>query len=282
MNRSPEKSSQRLSIASFGAGNMARALYTQMAVQRSDLNFHLFTPSHTSAQLLAKELNELSERSTSAYDNLSQLPSCDLYILACKPQQLKDLVDLLKQNKLTLRKDSVVISLLAGTSVKTISELLEHDKVVRVMPNTPVQCGRGVNLLYSSSALEASERQLVAEVFSAGAKVYTLESEQRLDDLTVIAGSGPGYIFEFARIFQSYLESSGLDSESSKEMVSEVFLGTALLMTQSETSFEDLRNQVTSKRGVTEAALDSFKKDNLENIFADGLKAARKRIDQLK
>ena len=97
-----------------------------------------------------------------AHSQISDIPNCDVYLIACKPQQFAELANDLKQN---LSENSLVVSVLAGTSVKTIQTGLNVSKVVRVMPNTPTLVGAGASALYFSNEVEQVDQDIVSNLF---------------------------------------------------------------------------------------------------------------------
>jgi pyrroline-5-carboxylate reductase len=250
-------------LISFGAGNMAQALIPPLAV---DFKVKAYTPTKTRAKELARLTNG---------DVLESLDSldADVYFVCCKPQQFDELASQLK-NKLS--RDALVVSLLAGTTLKTIKEKLNHQKVLRLMPNTPSQFGHGVTLFYSDQQYTD-----FIELLKKSNLMVEMNSEDQLDRVTAITGSGPAYLFEFGRIFYNALLEMEIDAHAAKEMVAELFLGSATMMKEREQDFETLREQVTSKGGVTYEALKVFKEAGLSDITNKALKANYLRSQEL-
>lgn len=263
-----------MNILSIGAGNMAKALIAPLA-QLKDVSLTFYSPSGASAQKLAEEF------SCHACSSLGEgLSSSDYCFLACKPQHLEALS---KEVEGIIQDNTVVISLLAGKTLEGLQKSLKHEKVVRVMPNTPSFVGKGVSLLLSSKALSEKQNADVLAILGHTSKVVSLENEDLFDRVTTVTGSGPAYLFEFARIFKKYLQKHGLDSDQSRELVTELFLGSSLLMESEEKEdFETLRENVTSKKGMTFEALETFKREKIEETFHRALDAAYDRAQELK
>ena len=112
-------------------------------------------------------------------------------------------------------------------------------------------------------------------------EVFEVISEEDLDFLTPINGSAPAYIFEIARIFEDIMQKKGFSQAFSQKLISQTFLGAGVLLNNSKDSAEKLRNNVTSKGGVTEAALKALRENKLEEIFSEALDQARKRNEEL-
>ncbi len=260
------------SLLSFGCGNMAQAIIEGMYKEKSPLDYFLYTPSNTKAVSLARAVHGTH------VDNLSTLPSCDFYMLSCKPQQLGDLAQKIKGK---LNPNAVVISILAGTTTETIKKELSIDKVLRVMPNTPSLVGAGVNAFYFSDEVLREERDFLTKLFESFSKVFTFDKESEIDVITGFSGSGPAYIFEFSRVLIEKMISMGIDREVATEMIKWTFYGSSKLQLESSDTSEELRNKVTSKKGVTFEALEVFKNSNFEKMVDTALDAAYNRSVEL-
>jgi pyrroline-5-carboxylate reductase len=261
----------------LGCGNMAQAMvlgfFDKTKNDKPKFNFSFYTPSQTKAQSLARKTGGTH------LPTITQLDQYDVILLACKPQQFFELSVELK-NK--IKKSAVVISILAGVSVQKLEESLQHSKIIRIMPNTPSLIGEGSNLVYFNSNVASEDREDVLYFLSAKFQPHVFKSEDEIDKITGVIASGPAYIFEFARLFSNYLhEKCNLNQELSNKLTQELFLGSVHLMNSSDKSFEDLRNQVTSKGGVTFAALESFREDKLQFIFETAFAKAYLRTREL-
>jgi pyrroline-5-carboxylate reductase len=250
-------------LISFGAGNMAQALIPPLA---SSYEIHAYSPSGKSAKILAEK------SSGQVQENLKSIDA-DLYFICCKPQQFSDLALKLKGK---LSKDALVVSILAGTTVDTLADSLGHSNILRLMPNTPSQFGHGVTLFYGEKNVD----DFIGEMKKSNLMIM-MKSEDQLDKVTAVTGSGPAYLFEFGRIMMEELKAMGLDECSSREMIAELFLGSSTMMKNREESFETLRNQVTSKGGVTFEALKVFTEAGLEKMTHEALVANYNRSKEL-
>ena len=259
-------------LLSFGCGNMANAIIQGLYNSQADLSYTLFTPSQTKAvslsQIVAGEV----------LTSLNKIPSSNYFMISCKPQQLEELA---KDIKSKLNEDSIIISILAGTTVETLQKLLGVQKVLRVMPNTPILVGAGVNAFYFSKEVSKSERQELIELFSKFSKVFTFESELEIDKITGFSGSGPAYLFEFSRLLTEKMISMGIEEQIATDMIKWTIYGSAKLQLDSNDSSERLRENVTSKNGVTYEALEVFKKMDFKNMVDNALDAAYNRSIEL-
>lgn len=237
------------SLSFFGCGNMAQAIAKGIYHNRKDLNIYTYTPSYLRAESLANEV------SGKAYKSISQIPGSDLYVLGCKPQQI---VTLAEEAKNYIPKESIILSLLAATSTDYLSELFESSNIVRTMPNTPILVGAGFTAFYFSKNIAKSKRDNILEIFSHASVVHEFSEENQLDLITPFSGSGPAFIFELANLLSEKARSLGIEKEIAYKAIVETIYGSALMMKTSTDNPETLRNNVTSKKGVTYEALKIF------------------------
>ncbi len=258
----------KIKIGVFGCGNMGRALVLGMRARFKNAEFYLYTPSKFKAEALALEVGG------KVIDKVEEMPK-DLtwYLLGFKPQSLTDF-------HFDFLPDSKIISVLAGVNTTKLTSKFKTNKIARLMPNTPSSIGEGANLLFLNSFFStADEENLFSLLFSTG-RLFKMETEADLDLTTAFSGSGPALIFELARIFEAELTKMTNGRVPAKEIITQTFLGSANLM-KSDLTFEELRTQVTSKKGVTYEALEVLKKNVLQDIFSEAFMAAYKRTLEL-
>ncbi len=248
-------------LMTLGAGNMASALLFPM--RNSLEGFYAFTPSVTKAAELAKTMGGKCIETFDRYPK-----DVDFLFLAFKPQQFDQASNELLE-KAKIKESTVIVSMLAGTPLEVLKEKFNSDRVVRIMPNTPCTTGKGVILTLFGAGVNDEEKKELLFLLNTAGMTHDCESEDQFDAITAVTGSGPAYIFEYARQMASYLESIGV--KETKDLVAQLFLGTSKLMTDSPLDFETLRNNVTSKKGVTYEALESFKADKWEELTHRGL-----------
>lgn len=255
-------------IAVIGCGNMATAIVKGFSKKDSSINFLTYTPSFTRAKNLAEEVNGR------AVKRLIDLSEAGTIVLACKPQQLEDLVTSIDNSGLDL-EDKHIISILAATPIEVIRKKLGVSRVTRVMPNSPSLIGMGMSLVLHDESVTTRERSLVDNFFSSCGEVALMPSETIFDQVTTVSGSGPAYVFLFAQTMVEKLLSWGLEEEKAKEIVLQLFRGSSELMVdQSDLSIEDLISNVTSKAGVTIEAVNSYKESGISKTTSTALDAA--------
>ena len=205
----------------------------------------------------------------------------DVILLAVKPQDLPEVGSELKSN--SEKKEQTIISILAGTPIQKIKEAVgPRARVVRAMPNLGAKVGEAITALTTEVGAihELPLLQLAEKIFSGCGKTVILK-EKFFDLVTAISGSGPAYFFLLMELLAKEAEKEGLPEKVARELAVQTAVGAGLLAKRSEFSPEELKKQVTSKGGTTEAALKVFEKEGLAGIVSRGLRAALERGKEL-
>ena len=260
-----------MKIAVLGCGTMSSALIISMKKFDNQLKVWTYTPSKFRAEALAKKTNG------NVLEDTKDLSSFDLIFLGCKPQQFETLC----QQVEGLHDQQTIISILAGTSITTMIDMLKVRSIFRIMPNTPCLIGHGVNIVSTSPHILSKHKFYLTELFKAISYLFVVEQEEDIDKITPISGSGPALLFELARLMELNLKEQNIPPDLAKNIVIHTFLGSAKLMEQANKPFEHLREEVTSKKGVTYEALEELKQSNLEDIIRSALNRARQKVYEL-
>lgn len=261
-------------IGIIGCGNMAQAIVKGYHQSDSRVKFLTYTPSTTRAKELAKQVNG---KFTETLDDFARV---ETIVIACKPQQFKELAQNLSHIDLSQKH---IISIMAAVSFEQIEQQLKTKKVTRVMPNTPALLGKGVSLVLHGADVNSTQRDLVQSFFSSCGLVAQMENETQFDQVTVVSGSGPAYVFYFAKTMCDQLEKWGLEPKLAKEVVINLFSGSSELMNErKELNLSELIDQVTSKGGVTIEAIKSYQQDRLDLLTQNALDKAYLRSQELK
>lgn len=259
-------------LAILGCGNMGSAIADGLSGKASDFAIRLYDPTPEKSSTLARKTGGKEVSS------MAELETCDTFLIACKPQHFGDLAENLKP---VLTPEKVVVSIMAGISSATLAARLGVPKIARVMPNTPCLVREGVAAIYFSETLNRSEKESIEKIFLPIARVFRFHSDREIDIATALTGSGPAYFFEIARVLADSATALGLNAADAEAMTKQLIRGSATLMLQSKDSLEILRDNVTSKGGTTQAALETFQKLGLEKTLQAGLEAAFKRAQEL-
>ncbi|MCJ8189778.1 pyrroline-5-carboxylate reductase family protein [Sphingomicrobium aestuariivivum] len=182
----------------------------------------------------------------------------DALIVAVKPQMMEDV---LPPYANLLRPGAFALSIAAGVPTSRISRLLGDLPVARVMPNLPAACGQGMSAVFAQEGITASQKILVGKLVSATGEIAWLEEEGRIDMFTALAGSGPGYVFEIMRALQEIAQARGFTPAEARQIAVETVAGAGELARRDPRSLEQLRNDVTSPGGTTDAGLTVLRRD---------------------
>ncbi len=202
-------------------------------------------------------------------------------MLAVKPQSM-DMA--LGEIPAAIRKQSpLYISVAAGRTLGYFTDRLgEHAAVIRAMPNTPALIGRGITVLCANAGVNHAQKHEAASLLKAVGSVVWLQDESKMDAVTALSGSGPAYVFYFLDALVGAAVKLGLDSDMARQLAIETLGGSAALAEQSGRPFEQLRRDVTSPGGTTEAALTILtQRDVFTSLIDETLAAAAKRAKEL-
>jgi pyrroline-5-carboxylate reductase len=202
----------------------------------------------------------------------------DLLMLAVKPQMMEDVLATVKPH---LQAKTLVVSIAAGTSIKTIQDGLGSDaRVIRVMPNTPALAQAGAAGIAPSENCTEEDVAAAKTIFEA-VGIAEIVSEKDIDAVTALSGSGPAYFFAFVEALVKGATAEGLDEGVARRLAAQTLYGAGCLLHASGEAPEDLRRKVTSPGGTTEAALNQFQQDGLDSVVAAAVRAAAERGREL-
>jgi pyrroline-5-carboxylate reductase len=212
-------------------------------------------------------------------DAVKSLPDENSIIVLCvKPQRLKGVLAELKG---IVKPTQLVISIIAGATIKTISTALENSLVVRTMPNTPSQIGQGMTAWTCSEKVSAEQKAQVKLLLSALGKELYVETENQIDMATSLSATGPTYIFMLMEALTDAGVHLGFSREMSKELVQQTMLGSTLFAIESHKHPAELRNMVTSPGGTSAAAIYEMEKGSMRTVLSKAVYAAYKRAVEL-
>jgi pyrroline-5-carboxylate reductase len=266
-------------IAFIGSGAMAGAMISGLVHKK------LADPRRVlAADVLQNRLDELSEEyGIQPYtDNAEAASQADVVVLSVKPQYL-DVV--LEQLVGSIKEDTLVLSIVAGARMQKISEGLEHDLVVRSMPNTPAQIGEGITVWMPSPSVSEEQKEIAATVFGAFGDEIMVEKEHYLDMATALSGSGPAYVFLFMEAMIDAGVHIGFPRRVAEQLALQTIKGSVLYYQKANQNDEvhvaALRNQVTSPGGTTAEALHQLEKAGFRAAISQAIWAAYQRSVEL-
>lgn len=203
----------------------------------------------------------------------------DLVILAVKPQILDEVLAEVKER---IPAGVPVLSIAAGKPLSALQSVLPaNHPVIRTMPNTPAAVGAGITALYEENCT-TEHKQMVSTLFGAVGQSLWLEEESLMDAVTAISGSGPAYLYYVVEALAQSAYNIDLSKENSKLLARQTIIGAArLLEAQPDIAPGQLRQNVTSSGGTTQAALDVLMAGEFQDILTKAVTAARDRAKEL-
>ncbi|MGB0477986.1 MAG: pyrroline-5-carboxylate reductase [Parvibaculales bacterium] len=202
-------------------------------------------------------------------------------ILAVKPQLA---VEVLPPIALLAAPETLVVSLMAGVSINTMSDLLGGEAVfVRTMPNTPAAMGEGMTALYASSGTQDAQKETAQALLAAVGQTVWLDNEKSIDAVTAISGSGPAYVFHMVEALAAAAVNLGLPQDMAGQLAAQTVIGSAAMLRDEVADPRQLRVNVTSPGGTTEAALDVLMGDmgGMVDLMRRASQAAAARAGEL-
>ena len=262
-------------IAIIGVGNMGKAIVSGLLAQQSiDPTNLLVSDRHP------ESLAHLKSRGVViCKTNKEAVQQADVILLAVKPQSFPTLLQELRG---VVSENQLIVSIAAGITIQSIKHSLSDSQpVVRVMPNLCAGVGESMSVWSTSREVSKEQSTLAQELLhSIGEEAYLVE-EKLIDAATAISGSGPAYVFYLTELLAQSAVQLGLPEKTARLLARQTIIGSAKVLGQSDKSAKELRLQVTSKGGTTEAAFEKFEESNLKKVFSHGIKAAYARAKQL-
>jgi pyrroline-5-carboxylate reductase len=262
-------------IAFIGGGNMARALigglrnagYPAQQIRVAD-------PGAAARERVAAQFGvEVTS------ENRTAVNGCETVVLAVKPQVMPDVLGDLKE---TLAPETLVISVAAGVTLKTLrAGLGDRVQLVRAMPNTPALYGAGMTGMVAADGLNTDAAGRAEAILKSAGEVVWLDDEALMDVVTAVSGSGPAYFFALAERLAEAGERAGLDPDVAARLASQTARGAGVMLTESGEPAGRLREQVTSPGGTTAAALSVLEAADFAQLVDDAVTAAVRRGREL-
>jgi pyrroline-5-carboxylate reductase len=229
-----------------------------------------------SARALAERGVEVRNLEDDAGANQWALDEADIIILGVKPHYL---LGLLREVAPHAPESAVMVSIAAGITVEHMEQLWAG-ALIRTMPNTPSQVGKGVTGLSAGSQVTEDQLKAVTRVFETVGSVLQVD-ESSLNALSTFSGSGPAFVYFFIERFMEVALEHGFTPEQATTMVQGTFAGAMELLEHSGKTPQELREAVTSPGGTTQAALEVYRAADLGAIIREASAAAIARAEEM-
>jgi pyrroline-5-carboxylate reductase len=262
-------------VGFIGGGNMARALIGGLiAAGQPPASIAASEPDAARREELAAEF-----AITVSADNGEVAARSDLLVLAVKPQVLSAVCQGLRGS---LGRVGLIVSIAAGVPTRALRKWLATDRpLVRAMPNTPALIGAGVSGLYAGPECDAEARARADRLLAAVGETVWIADEPAMDVVTAVSGSGPAYFLRLCEALEEAAVAEGLERQSARRLILATALGAARLARETPRAPSELRAQVTSPGGTTEAALSVLSEGGWDALIAGAVAAATRRGRQL-
>jgi len=262
-------------IATIGSGVMAEAMIAGL------LRAKLVEPqqviaSHPRHERRDELVRTYGVRAVEA--NGAAVEAADVVVLAVKPQMLRrvghDLAGSISEGKL-------VISIIAGASTTALANALRHRQIVRSMPNTPAQLGRGMTVWYATPEVTETQRDQSRVLLGALGEQLQVDDEKLVAMATAVSGTGPTYVFLVMEALIDAAVHLGFPRHVAHDLVIETLEGSTLFAKSSGLHPAQLRNMVTSPGGTSAAALHELESGRLRTVLSEAVWAAYRRTEEL-
>lgn len=261
-------------IGFIGAGNMGAAILKGISGSSFADKVSLYAADPDSTKLDA-----LAEYGVTPVPDAAGIVSeCKYIFLAIKPQMFEEVLGSIGH---LVTPDKVIVSIAAGITGEYIKSMTIPDaKVVLVMPNTPLLLGEGASALAAVEPVSDEEFGLVCDIFASCGKIAVLPKD-KMKEIIAVNGSGPAFVYLFAKGFIDYGNSVGIPEDVSKELFCQTLVGAAKMITDSGNSIDELIKMVSSPGGTTLKGLDELYSGNLTGIVENCCKACTQRAYEL-
>jgi len=258
-------------ISFIGGGTMAEAMIRGM------VNQQVVAPTQIIAagprQVRGEKLEKLYGIHVTC-DNAQAAEAGDVVVLSIKPQMLPAVMPEIRGH---LRRQNLLLSIIAGAPIKKLADGIAHAAVIRAMPNTPGQIGQGISVWTDTAEVSDLHRQQAQAILGSFGEEIFVEDERYLDMATALSGSGPAYVFMVMEAMIDAGVHMGFSRRVARQLVFQTIRGSVAFAEQSGLHEAELRNQVTSPGGTTAEALYHMDKGGLRTVISRGIWAAFQR-----
>ena len=262
---------ENMTVAFIGSGAMGEAMMKGM------LNKKLVSPQQIiAADVHEPRVRELAERYgvRATTSNVEAAQSADILVLSIKPQVLSQVMPEMRRATHSVK---LILSIIAGQTIRTIVDGFANSSVVRSMPNTPAQIGQGITVWTATPEVPAAQRQQAEALLGALGEQLYVDDERYLDMATALSGTGPAYVFMFMEALIDGGVHMGFSRRDAERLVLQTMRGSVEYAAASGLHPAQLRNQVTSPGGTSAEAIYYLEKGGLRTMISRAIWAAYQR-----
>jgi pyrroline-5-carboxylate reductase len=267
---------RRMKIAFIGGGEIAEAIIKGMLRDKKVLPRDIIV-----SDIDARRLHYLQQKYKvkEAGENSAAADEGEVVVLAVKPQ---DMDKVMEEIKGSVKEEKLFISIAAGVDLSTLCRGLEHNVVVRAIPNLTAQVGKGITMWTATPNATEDQRERAKRVFATLGEEIFVSEERFIDMATAVSASGPAFIL---LILESLTEAAvriGLPREMGRRLVTRTTIGTAYLVEESGVHPATLRNKITSPGGTTAEGLLCLEEGGLRALLIKAVSASFNKAKQRK
>jgi pyrroline-5-carboxylate reductase len=266
---------QGLTIATVGTGVMAEAMIAGL-LNDDRVRPECLVASHPRPDRRGQLAGAYGIRTVES--NVEAVQGADLVVLAIKPQML---LRVGRELKGQLRQGQLVISIIAGVTTRALGNVLGHRQIVRSMPNTPAQLGKGMTVWYATPEVDEAQRAQAKELLRSLGVELEVDDERFVAMATAVSGTGPTYVFLVMEALIDAAVHLGFPRHVAHDLVIETLEGSTLFAKASGKHPAELRNMVTSPGGTSAAALHELESGRLRTVLSEAVWAAYRRTEEL-
>lgn len=263
-------------IAFIGAGSMAEAIISGILQQKLITEEQIYVTNKSDIERL-KSLHERYNVITDV-DKARVIKGAKIVVLSMKPQDVEEAA---KDIKPFINEDQLIISVIAGVPTDRIQNLLEKEiPIVRAMPNTSASIGMSGTAISQGRLAKDQHMQIAKQLFDTiGLTVVVAEEDMHI--VTAISGSGPAYIYFLVEAMEEAAVEAGFARETAHKLIVQMIKGASDMLKTSHKSAKQLREEITSPQGTTEAGLKMLEKYNFQEALKACVNHARDRSIEL-
>lgn len=257
-------------VGFIGAGKMASAIAAGLVRKNAGFEISAYDPS----PIAAKHFQDVCGGKICSC--LQEVLESEIILLAVKPQHLESALKTIPG----IPENKLILSIVAGTAVKTVAELTGSSRVIRIMPNTPALVGEGMSCLSPADACSEQDISTAKQIFESIGKVQVLP-ENLMDAVTGLSGSGPAFVLEFIMALADGGVYAGLPRAAALELAVQTVYGTAKLAMESENPLGALRDDVISPGGTTSRGCMALAENSFSATVMQAVIKAAQRSQEL-
>lgn len=262
-------------IAVIGMGNMGQAIIQGLLKKQT------FHPSQfiVSSPTMSSLVQYHSQGLKTTTENSEAVHQADCILLAVKPQILPSVLTSLVTN---ISRSALIISIAAGIPISQIKDLTDHmQPVIRAMPNLNAKVQQSATVFVTSPEVTENHVMIATKIFEPIGIFLPLPSEDLIDTASAIAGCGPAYYFLLTEALEKAGLALGLPENLTAQLLLQTFTGSAELLRSTQLTPTLLRTQVTSKGGITQAAIAILQEHKFDSLIQTAVSASVIRAKEL-